>query len=84
MATIYYCKYCGRQSTSAQSLTSSTCPRHPEGPGKGKHAPYEGDEKNEYVCKYCGRKFSSIASMTSNTCLRHPKGPGKGRHDPML
>ncbi len=80
----YICKYCGRQASSASSLTSSACPRHPNGPGKGRHAPYEGSEKSEYVCKYCGKKFYSVASMTANPCPRHPNGAGKGRHEPML
>lgn len=84
MGTVYRCKYCGKQATSVQSLTSSACIRHPNGPGKGRHMPYEGDDKTEFVCKYCGKIFSSIASMSANFCLRHPNGPGKGRHEPML
>lgn len=51
---------------------------------KGRHALYEGSEKNEYLCKYCGRKFSSISSMVSSTCTRHPEGTHKGRHEPAL
>ncbi|HOK08567.1 MAG TPA: C2H2-type zinc finger protein [Candidatus Hydrogenedens sp.] len=82
--TVYICKYCGKKATSVQSLASSFCTRHPNGPGKGRHAVYEGDEKTEYVCKFCGRKFSSIQSMSANFCLRHPNGSGKGRHEPML
>ncbi|HOQ31179.1 MAG TPA: hypothetical protein PLA12_01575 [Candidatus Hydrogenedens sp.] len=84
MGTVYFCKYCGKQSTNVQSLTSSLCVRHPNGPGKGKHVPYEGETKNEYICKFCGRKFSSIQTMSANFCLRHPNGSGKGRHEPML
>lgn len=84
MGTIYYCKYCGRKSTDIHSLTSSACVRHPDGPYKGKHVPYEGVEKTEYLCKFCGKKFNSISSMSANFCLRHPNGPGKGRHEPML
>lgn len=41
----YYCKYCGHKTTSVNSLTSSLCQRHPNGPGKGRHALYEGGEK---------------------------------------
>lgn len=84
MSPTYRCKYCGKQASSVQSLTSSSCLRHPAGPGKGRHVPYEGDEKTAYECKYCGKRFTSIASMTANMCLRHPNGPGKGRHEPML
>ena len=80
----YYCKYCGLKTTSVNSLTSSSCQRHPNGPGKGRHALYEGGEKASYVCKYCGLKSTSIASLTSSKCQRHPSGPQKGRHEPAL
>ena len=79
-----YCKYCGNAFSSVQSLTSTTCPRHPDGVGKGRHALYEGDEAPEYTCKYCGKRASTIASLTSQMCPRHPDGNGKGRHSPAL
>ncbi len=41
----YYCKYCGHQTTSVNSLTASLCQRHPNGTGNGCHALYEGGEK---------------------------------------
>ena len=80
----YYCKYCGRKTTSVNSLTASLCQRHPDGPAKGRHALYEGGKKSTYTCKYCGRKSSSIASLTSSKCQRHPNGSQKGRHEPTL
>ena len=80
----YYCKYCGHKTTSVNSLTSSPCQRHPSGPGKGRHALYEGGEKSGYVCKYCGLKSTSIASLTSSKCQHHPRGPAKGRHEASL
>ena len=80
----FYCKYCGNAYSSVQSLTSTTCPRHPDGVGKGRHALYEGDEAPEYTCKYCGKRASTIASLTSQMCPRHPDGNGKGRHSPAL
>ena len=80
----YYCKYCGYKTTSVNSLTSSPCQRHPNGPGNGHHALYEGGEKTTYVCKYCGLKSSAINSLTSTKCQRHPDGPMKGRHEPAL
>lgn len=80
----FYCKYCGNAFSSVQSLTGTTCPRHPDGVGKGRHALYEGDEAPEYTCKYCGKRASTIASLTSTTCPRHPDGLGKGRHSPAL
>ena len=80
----YYCKYCGHKTTSVNSLTASLCQRHPDGPGKGRHALYEGGEKESYVCKYCGLKSTSIASLTSSKCQRHPSGAAKGRHEPAL
>ena len=80
----FYCKYCGLSFSSVQSLTSTTCSRHPDGVGKGRHALYEGDEAPEYTCKYCGKRASTIASLTSQTCPRHPDGNGKGRHSPAL
>ena len=80
----FYCKYCGLKTSSVNSLTSSSCQRHPNGPGKGRHALYEGGEKSSYVCKYCGLRSTSIASLTSSKCQRHPNGPQKGRHEPAL
>ena len=80
----FYCKYCGRPFTSVQSLTACSCFRHPNGPGKGKHALYEGGEKTQYTCKYCGRQFRSLSSLTACSCFRHPDGPGKGKHSPAL
>ena len=41
----FYCKYCGHKTTSVNSLTASLCQRHPDGPAKGRHALYEGGEK---------------------------------------
>lgn len=79
-----YCKYCGHKATSVSSLTASLCMRHPNGPGKGKHALYEGSEKEQYMCKYCGRKATSISSLTASKCNRHPNGPAKGNHEPAL
>ncbi len=80
----YYCKYCGAKYSSVNSLTINSCPRHPDGPCKGKHALYEGSEKSQYVCKYCGSKYSSLSSLTINSCPRHPDGPCKGKHSPAL
>lgn len=80
----YYCKYCGRQASSVNSLTSSICQRHPTGPNKGKHALYEGSEKSRYTCKNCGREFLNLLALTSSICQRHPDGPNKGQHQPAL
>lgn len=80
----YYCEYCGTKNSSVSSLTSGTCMRHANGPGKGKHKLYEGSEKSQHLCKYCGTKNSSISSLTSGTCMRHPNGTGKGKHAPAL
>lgn len=80
----YYCKYCGQKFSSVNSLTSHSCPRHPNGMFKGKHELYEGSEKSKYTCKYCGQSFSSISSMTSHSCPRHPDGTFKGKHSPAL
>lgn len=80
----FYCKYCGRKATSVQSLTSSSCLRHPNGPSKGRHALYEGAEKTSYQCKFCGKKSTDIQSLTASKCLRHPNGVAKGNHEPAL
>ena len=80
----FYCKYCGHKAPSVASLTASACIRHPDGPHKGRHALYEGSEKDKYTCKYCGKQFSSIASLTASKCIRHPAGPHKGNHVPAL
>ncbi|MBW5400034.1 hypothetical protein E6A47_08220 [Brachyspira pilosicoli] len=62
------------------SLTNNFCSKHPN--GKGRHKPYEGNEKSQYFCKYCGAKFSTISSLTNNFCSKHPNG--KGNHAPAL
>ena len=80
MSQAVYCGNCGYKSSSVSSLTGSTCPRHPDGPGKGRHVLYEGTEKKQYACKYCGYKSSSISSLTGSTCPRHPAGHGGGKH----
>jgi len=79
-----FCKYCGQKTLSISALTSGSCPRHPDGPSKGRHALYEGSEKTRYQCALCGQTAGSISGLTSATCHRHPKGPGKGRHQPAL
>jgi len=79
-----YCKNCGQKYSSVQSLTAGFCPKHPDGPNKGKHQLYQGSEKSQYVCQYCGRKYSSLLSLTAGFCPRHPKGPNKGKHSPAL
>ena len=80
----FYCEYCGKKFTSIPQLTSSFCPKHPDGFSKGKHKLYEGSEKSQYFCKYCGKKFSSIQPLTASSCPRHPDGFCKGKHAPAL
>ena len=80
----FYCEYCGNKFSSVSLLTASTCSRHPNGAGKGKHKLYEGSEKSKYTCKYCGNSFSTISLMTASICSRHPNGAGKGKHAPAL
>jgi len=79
-----YCKYCGGVFNSVRSLTNLSCPCHPNGANKGRHALYEGDEADEYVCKYCGKTASSIRTLISSSCPRHPNGHNKGKHSPAL
>ncbi len=78
----FYCKYCGTKASTVASLTANACQRHPAGPGRGKHALYEGAEQARYTCKYCGHKETSLSSLTANYCQRHPDGPSKGKHSP--
>ncbi len=80
----FFCEYCGTNSSSIEGLTANSCIRHPNGPSKGKHKLYEGNEKSQYSCKYCGTNSSSIQSLTANTCIRHPNGASKGHHSPAL
>ena len=39
MSEKFYCEYCGQKFPDVRNLTSITCPKHPDGSGKGKHAP---------------------------------------------
>ena len=84
MSETILCKFCGQKYSSVATLTAATCQRHPSGPLKGKHAPYQGEESDRYTCEFCGQKYSSISSLTAATCQRHPNGPLKGKHAPML
>jgi DNA-directed RNA polymerase subunit RPC12/RpoP len=77
----YYCKYCGTKAPSIASLTATTCPRHPAGVNKGKHALYEGAEKSKYECKHCGISAPNLSTLTNSTCTHHPLGANKGRHE---
>jgi DNA-directed RNA polymerase subunit RPC12/RpoP len=80
----FHCEYCGTKFPSVANLTSVPCYRHPDGPNKGRHKLYEGDEKSRYTCKYCGTTNTSIANLTSIPCPRHPKGNQRGHHAPAL
>ena len=80
----FYCKFCGHKASNVSNLTSSGCPRHPNGGNRGNHVLYEGPEKSQYYCRYCGHKASSISSLVSSGCSKHPNGPNRGRHEPAL
>ena len=80
----YYCKYCGIKASSIANLTGLSCPRHPAGAGKGKHALYQGSEKPKYECQHCGISAASLMNLTAASCPRHPLGPNKGHHEPAL
>ena len=80
----FYCEHCGQKFSNVTSLTASSCLRHPNGPNKGKHKLYEGNEKKKYTCKFCGQSFSQLSSLTASNCLRHPDGSNKGKHAPAL
>jgi len=80
----YYCEYCGAQASSVSHLSGGLCVRHPMGPSKGRHSPYQGSEKSQYTCKYCGTKGSTISHLTNGLCIRHPNGTIKGHHLPAL
>ena len=84
MSESYYCEHCGQKYSSVSSLTSGSCSRHPNGPNRGKHSPYQGEEKDHYTCENCGQKYTSLSSLTSSSCSRHPDGTNKGKHSPML
>jgi len=62
MAGKVFCKKCGYDSSSIQSLTSHPCRNG------GKCEPYEGSAKPKYTCKKCGYDSSSIQSLTSHPC----------------
>ena len=34
-----YCKYCGTPARDARTLLNGRCPKHPNGPSRGKHSP---------------------------------------------
>jgi DNA-directed RNA polymerase subunit RPC12/RpoP len=80
----YYCEYCGHKFPDVRTLTSGTCPKHPDGSNRGHHKLYEGTEKSKYTCKYCGKQFPSIMVMVGGQCVNHPKGSNKGPHAPAL
>jgi hypothetical protein len=79
-----YCKNCGVSAKTIDSLTSTLCARHPDGPRKGNHELYEGSGKSRYYCKNCGTSAKTIALLTASACNKHPKGSLKGKHEPAL
>lgn len=38
----WFCKYCGQEFSSLSNLNSGSCPAHPNGPHRGKHAAKSG------------------------------------------
>ena len=58
----YYCKYCGKSSSSASLLWQCLCQNNPEGKN---HVVYEGSKKSKYQCVYCGEEYCSINSYKS-------------------
>ena len=75
-----YCKYCGTSASNAKTLLNGWCPKHPAGQNKGKHALYEGGERDDYFCVYCGQKYHTLSSLLSGWCYKHPDGQNKGKH----
>lgn len=75
-----FCRYCGGGASTVRSLVGMSCPRHPDGPGRGKHALYEGVVGERYLCVNCGLGQSSLRGLLSTSCPRHPEGAGKGKH----
>lgn len=67
----YYCKYCGKSSSSESLLIKSLCYNNPEGKY---HVVYKGGEKSKYYCQYCGAEYSGINSLTKGSCPKNPKG----------
>ena len=82
----YYCENCGVKSDDPRSLLSSSCFESPNGPGKGKHVLYQGNEKSEYRCKFCGNKFTNLRTLCTTSCFKNPNisGKGYGHHKPAL
>lgn len=74
------CKYCGAEARDARALLSASCPKHPAGFAKGRHALFEGELREEYACVYCGQTAKSIRALVSASCPKHPDGFAKGRH----
>lgn len=61
----YYCKYCGKSSSSESLLWQCLCQNNPEGKN---HVAYEGNKKSKYQCVYCGEEYCSINSLTKVLC----------------
>ena len=81
----YYCKYCGTYRSSVQSLTGGSCPRHPDGPCKGRHALYQGGEKAQYTCMYCGTKVAIYpGSRNEEEVQEEAPDPLAGLEDDLL
>lgn len=62
----YYCKYCGKSSSSESLLWQCLCQNNPEGKN---HVVYEGSKKSKYQCVYC-----SINSLTKVLCEKNTEG----------
>ena len=76
MSEKYYCKWCGKDSSSINNLTNYHCNKNPN---SDYHEPYEGGEKSRYYCKWCGKDSSSINNLTNYRCN---KNPNSDYHEP--
>jgi len=75
------CEYCGLIAVNDRTLEISDCPRHPEGPKKGKHKPYKG--KPPYRCVFCKTDFltkTAIHAMLGLPCAKNRTGFNEGNH----
>ena len=66
-----YCKKCGQEYNSLQSLVTSYCSNG------GKHEPYTGHESGPYHCKKCGQEYNSLQSLVTSYCSNG------GKHEPL-
>ncbi len=63
----FFCKFCGNEYSSIDSMTHSSCSKSPY----DRHIAYEGEIGKPYICEYCGKEAVSLACLSETSCSKN-------------